>query len=522
MVAEGPVVVDSHLDIGPAAVSLARQRAYRGCGFLLGDYLLRVADIPVRRRTVADLGAVVVVAVEAYHAANGETFGHEVQFLVQLDRAFQNVGGEPRIAPVAEHGHQVFRFVIRAGAVRTVGKPVRVGHRGRFVHHREDRIVVQALTVVLLLVETSVEVETQFGGLRQRKVEVRTEVDAFEIGVRRVFAVELPVDAFLRESAQRHVITHVVRAAAHIDVEFVHRRRFAQEILYVVVVGVGVGRIAQPVVFDILFGERRASAVVGERFVAQHGVVVRSEEGRETGRLLERERIVHVELRRAFRTAFGRDQDHAVGAAHAVYRRRRSVLQHGELRDILRIDLRVVAFDAVHQHQRSRVAAHRGDAAHIDFGVVAARTARRHGKRHAGHFAGQRRTQVGASHLLEVFGGGRGDGSHHALFFLYAVTYDHDLLHIGRGGFHRNGHRFCRDFENPGDITDIGGLDRASHVLHLHREPPLGVGDRAVGDVVRLDDAHTHHRSVQLVHDRTRHRDRLGAERAERNQNRCK
>lgn len=36
------------------------------------------------------------------------------------------------------------------------------------------------------------------------------------------------------------------------------------------------------------------------------------------------------------------------------------------------------------------------------------------------------------------------------------------------------------------------------YALHSSRTA-LGVGDRAVGDAVRLDDAHTHHRSVQLV-----------------------
>lgn len=115
-------------------------------------------------------------------------------------------------------------------------------------------------------------------------------------------------------------------------------------------------------------------AVVGERLVAQHGIIVgvdQAGQGRRGGEAdIGRERNFQV----AFAAAFGRHDDDAVGTAHAVHGRRRSILEHVDVLHIVRVEHvegRHVAHDAVDDDQRVLVAGIRPHAAHADRGLFA-------------------------------------------------------------------------------------------------------------------------------------------------------
>ena len=116
-------------------------------------------------------------------------------------------------------------------------------------------------------------------------------------------------------------------------------------------------------------------AVVGERLVAQHGIIVgvdQAGQGRRGGEAdIGRERNFQV----AFAAAFGRHDDDAVGTAHAVHGRRRSILEHVDVLHIVRVEHvegRHVAHDAVDDDQRVLVAGIRPHAAHADRGLFEA------------------------------------------------------------------------------------------------------------------------------------------------------
>ena len=96
-------------------------------------------------------------------------------------------------------------------------------------------------------------------------------------------------------------------------------------------------------------------AVVGERLVAQHGIVVgidQAGQGRRGGEAdIGRER----DFQAAFAAALGRHDDDAVGTAYAVHGCRRSVLEHVDVLHIVRVEHvegRHVAHDAVDDDQR--------------------------------------------------------------------------------------------------------------------------------------------------------------------------
>ena len=81
---------------------------------------------------------------------------------------------------------------------------------------------------------------------------------------------------------------------------------------------------------------------------------------------VDRHRTVVSDDGRSLLGAFGRNQYDAEGAAGAVDRRRRSILEHRDALDILRIDRIDAALDAVDQHERRTAGADRTRTADVD------------------------------------------------------------------------------------------------------------------------------------------------------------
>ena len=145
----------------------------------------------------------------------------------------------------------------------------------------------------------------------------------------------------------------------------------------------------------------------------------------------ETELVAVVDVRASAPAAFGRDDNHAVGAARTVNRRGRSVFQHLDVGDVVGVERREIGrlhHHAVHNIKRSVATVDRSCTADADRQIVAARLSRTAGDHHTGRLALQsvfeRRRRLKFELLaLHLRKGSRGLGAAYGV-----VTYAHDLI----------------------------------------------------------------------------------------------
>ena len=212
-----------------------------------------------------------------------------------------------------------------------------------------------------------------------------------------------------------------------------------------------------------------------------------------------RERKVHLRL--ALLTAFGRDDDDAVGTLGAEHGRRRSVFQDRDVGHLVGVDGREIALHAVHQHQRVGVAEAR-HAADQDFGVVLTRLSRGLERRDARELAREGVGDVRHARIHEGVALDLRDGAHDALLALHAVAHDHDIGN-GRRILPQRHHILCLRGQRHllGFITQVGD-QQAALGGNLQRESTLRIGRRA-GRRALDDDVGSDHRRTGLIDHRT-------------------
>ena len=212
--------------------------------------------------------------------------------------------------------------------------------------------------------------------------------------------------------------------------------------------------------------------------------------------------VAHGELRPSFRSALGVDDDDAVRTAHAVYGRRRGILEDREALDILRIDVGERAGHAVHERQRCAHAGRQGrDAADVDVRIVEARLAGPlHGDQ-TGDTAGEplRKIRHGHLELLDLYALLRADDAdlllHAVSDHLHGIEYGvvllkHDVELAASG----NGHILCL-------VTHVAELQ---HVVgrHVDQVVSVDVGGRTDIEPLLHEDRHADQRIAVAVPDR--------------------
>ena len=156
--------------------------------------------------------------------------------------------------------------------------------------------------------------------------------------------------------------------------------------------------------------------------------------------VLHAHRLVDVHHRLPHLGAFGRDDDDAVGAAHAEDSQRRGVFQNLERFDVIRIEVvDVVGEHSVHHIERCE-AVDRVRTADTDFGILSGPT--RIGDLHTGHAALQRGQRVRRRTVGDRRGVDVDDRTRQIAFLGRTVTDHHGLLDHRRLAFerHRNRH----------------------------------------------------------------------------------
>ena len=136
----------------------------------------------------------------------------------------------------------------------------------------------------------------------------------------------------------------------------------------------------------------------------------------------------YVDFGLAFLTAFGGDENYAVGAFHTIDCGGRCVLECGDGLDGADVDGAHGAFDTIDEHQ-GRAVVPGGSAADGDLGFFVAGHTAALGRHDAGHVTGKGVADVmDTGSAFEHGTGCLGDGAHYGCFFLMAVAYNHDFL----------------------------------------------------------------------------------------------
>ena len=205
---------------------------------------------------------------------------------------------------------------------------------------------------------------------------------------------------------------------------------------------------------------------VGCRGLQHREVLVVVHQGWETVRALTG--VAHAcpefRLHAARAGPLGRHQEDAVGAAAAVDRRRRRILQYVDGDDVIRVEVVEPAGDRHAVHDDERVVA-RGDGPHAtnpDAGLVTGLVAcirDVHARKPVLH----RLDRVGGRRLHKLVGGYRRDRTCHRALLLCAVTDDGDALQL-------DGPRFQREVQLDHLTRFHGGRRRRKAVADQRRD----------------------------------------------------
>ena len=188
------------------------------------------------------------------------------------------------------------------------------------------------------------------------------------------------------------------------------------------------------------------------------------------------------------------NQDNAVSTLRTVDGRGRGVLQHGEVLDVLNVQVvNVLALKAVHQDVSLRAGTEGGDTANPELTGVLARLSRTLESHDARHVTGQCVRQVRGAVVLQIVHLHSRDCTRDSKFFLCAHTGDDHLVdgvlhiflhHNVDGGFVTLHQHFLRC------VADVGEHQRAVF-LHLDGVVTVIVGDGSQAFRVLHDDAGT-------------------------------
>ena len=351
----------------------------------------------------------------------------------EVERALQGVDEMFRIAALRGERPRI-EVDGRTGAARgAVGILARHLDR-RDLAHLGEYLVRSGAGIGLVLDDTA-QAEAQHEAFGHVDIDVRTEIIAVRAGIGPVVVARV-----LLEQAALAGVTHVdeitdgLVAAADVEVVDCLERIALEEVVHPVDARIEIGiavvaEFGQLIVRPREFG--RGAAAVAGRLVHQRGEFVAVDILREAQSVQAGPFGAERHLRLAHAAFLGVDQNDAVGAAHAVDRRGRCILENRDGLDLRNVDQVHVAFDAVDEDQRIAVLP-RSHAADEDGRRVVARLTGTLAADDAGHRTAQHVREGDGSHFFELLGlhvrQGPGDG----FLFLDAVTDDDDILHFGR------------------------------------------------------------------------------------------
>ena len=442
VLAEGARPVDRRFEVDRtvAAVRLGVGQVVGADNLLLQDQVAELVSAAghVLRGCLGACQMVVVLGVERAFDGDGEPFGYPVaEVLREREERLRRVVELLAVTGLRQQ-HVGVLAVVGAGAGQQA-----VGVDGRKdVGSRFDRIVPnrrRRRSRFVLALEGGGQVDVELGVFVELHLDVGAEVELAEedrrVVLLHVVAGEQTV--FVVETA-RNVVFGRAAAARHVDVDALVEREILVEVVHPVYVGIEVGIGAVAVFLDD-FGRVDLAARGGvPQFGELHGV----EHVGDFGRLHHAGFEADVDLGFADDTLARGDEDHAVGAAHAVDGRRGGVFEDREVLDVLDVDQIQITFDAVDEHQRRRAAAEGRDAADPE-GRAGARFARTLHRDHAGQLAGQVVGDFGRRHP-DVVDRDRGDRPHDAGLLLRAVSHDDHFVEFVAG----------REFDHLGKVGD--------------------------------------------------------------------
>ena len=429
------------------------------------------------------------------------------------------VGGvvTPRAVGVTGHESVVRRTVSGLPQLRLAKRPR--GHAPRALFHAVG----------------TEDVGLQCGGVGEPEVKVGAHVDAVEPITGLIAAVVVPPaeHVTLVQKVDRGEIFHKLRTAGDVHIGVVGHGRLSEHHILPVYIRIALGlfQIGRVAVFTDNVHRSHLEPRLGlEAQFVSCGLVADGEgigTAHRTGELRHRfKRHVHsyFYLGLAFLSAFGGDENHAVGTLHTIDGRGRRVFQYRDALHRGYVDTAHGAFDAVDEHEwvATVPAAHTAD---DDFRVFLARhTGGRHGD-HARQIARQSRTDVAhTAGSLERLARGLGDGAHYTGLLLLTVAHDHSF-------FEHLGIALHRDVE----ISSGRGLHlllQHAHVGHDNRNVALGrlkrevavkIGHGSDMGIALHDDRRTDERLATFVGHVSLDRERLrpGCHRRQHQQHRC-
>ena len=171
--------------------------------------------------------------------------------------------------------------------------------------------------------------------------------------------------------------------------------------------------------------------VVVTQFVDRRHVIVGVHVLRLLGLEIESERIIIGDARARLAGTLGGDQDDACRGLRSVDRRRRRIFQHGDVLDVVGVDIVDLAGHAVDQHIGVGCTfGHRRDAADADRGRTA-RCGVGAGDRHARHRALKGLRNGRALAVEDRFASDRGERAREVFFPHGTVTHDDHFVHRG-------------------------------------------------------------------------------------------
>ena len=197
-------------------------------------------------------------------------------------------------------------------------------------------------------------------------------------------------------------------------------------------------------------------------------------------------RVVDRELVGEFARVLGGDEHHAVGCARTVDGGRSCVLEHRDRLDVVGVEHRGVALDAVDQHQSRSARADRRLAADV---VRRRAVGLAVGQRNieVGHGALQHLRDVGHGTVLQKFRGDLVDGARQVGLLLRAVAHDHHLVDERGVLLQLHGdERTVADRDFGSGVAQRRDLQHGAVSQTLERERAVGPGTHAAGG--SLDD----------------------------------
>ena len=507
---EGPVVVQPEVVvIGPV----------RGVRHAVG-HALGVADIHVyvvvlvilahvTLHAVGDMAVHVVEVIEVVGEFGRErkTFGHQRgEVPRQIERSLQRVDELFGIAALRGERPRVEVYGRSCAAGRAIG--ILAGHldRRHLTHLRE--YFVGCGSRIGLVLDDSAQPEAQNEVFRHIDIDVRTEI--VTVGAR--IGAVVVAGIFAEQSALAGVahideVTNDFVSSA--DTQVVDRLKaiLLQYVAHPIRIGIEirVGTVAelQQLLLRPRQGGRRA-APVACRLVHERSEFVTGDILRETQPVQRGELRPEYDLRFPHPTFLGVDENDAVGAADAVYRRCGGVLEHCHRLDLSHVDQVHVALHAVHEDQRIAVLP-RTHAPDEDRCRVVARLARALTRDDARHRAADGVRQRHGRRPFEYLGFHAGQGAGHRLFFLRAVSHDHDVLHFGRSLAHHDIlYRLSLIDDLFGLVSQETEHDRCTGHQSVHFVVSVESGGGSPGCILH-DDGYADHRPALYVEYQTRY-----------------